>query len=289
VLVGQCWQLGDLPLADQLLAAVFAKVGNGPERLPATLFALDYYRQTRQIERADQLLQPLLADKALCQWPWLWRLAAQFAAERKKTVRSFECFERSLDLEYQQLPDVILVEAVRADYGALLAHYENQANALATLQQEPPKDFLPKVIRATDRWRSLDTDGTAACLSAARILKAVGAHDLAWDYLTTPVPVNAEATHWPNLAQTLAGQGDWELADRAYAVAFTSDPANANWLWGRVSCLQQEGKPAEARQVLQHLADGQWQPQYQVLQAEARRLLDAGASPPPTVLPGPAK
>src|SRR5262249_37353710 len=136
--------------------------------------------------RADELLQGLLADRELARSAALWRCGARLAAQRRQTARAFACLEQALEIEYHHLPDEIDLRAVRSDYGALLVHYETVANARATPQQQPPADFLARVVRAADRWRALDSDDTAACQAAARILKAVGAFDLAWDYLTTP-------------------------------------------------------------------------------------------------------
>jgi len=270
------------------LTAVLGGMKDTPDRLPATLTAIDYLWQTHQYEQADKLLQPLLADKEHAKPSWLWRLGAQLAAQRKQTVRSFVCFEQALDIEYQQLPDFIEVETVRRDYSTLLAHYENLANAMATLQQEPPRDFSAKVVRAADRWRLLDTDGTAACQAASRILKTVGVHDLAWDYLTTPMSQHAnQVVSWTDLANSFAAQNEFELADRGYAAAFESDPSNPQPLWQRITCLQQLGKPAEARQLLKQIANGTWQQPYHAMQADARRQLDSGAPAAEPVAPSP--
>jgi tetratricopeptide (TPR) repeat protein len=282
-LAWQCQQVGDPALADRLIDQIRERIQPAPGRFPDTALAvLAYLWQQHRIEEAAQLLQPLLADKAFAQHPSLWRLAAQVAARRKQTAQSFAHFARALDLDFRQLPEVIDVAAVRRDYGALLAHYESTANALATLQQEPSADFLKQVIRTADRWRTLDTDGAAACQSAARILKTLGAGDLAWDYLTTPLAEKGgDAGQWVNLAQSLQNQGDLGLAQRAYSAAFAADPSNAQLLWDQVQCLQQTGKAAEARSLLRRLAQGQWQPQYQAIQAEAVRQLDPMAAPAP--------
>ena len=38
--------------------------------------------------------------------------------------------EKALDLEYQHLPEVVNLQALRADYGQLLTYYEQLAKAL---------------------------------------------------------------------------------------------------------------------------------------------------------------
>src|SRR6185312_10025630 len=112
---------------------------------------------------------------------------------------------------------LVNVQAIREDYGSLLARYQQLADAITTLQNEAPKDFTARVVRAADRWRALDPDATGACQSAARVLYRLGNQELAWDYLTTPLAEHSnEAGPWATLALALRQQGDFELADRAY-------------------------------------------------------------------------
>ena len=73
-----------------------------------------------------------------------------------------------------------------------------------------------------------------------------------------------------SLAQTLRQQGHIELADRAYASAFEAEPTNAQILWDRARALLDSGRTAEARKLFRQLADGQWQPRFSGLQAQAK-------------------
>lgn len=134
---------------------------------------------------------------------------------------------------------------------------------------------LARVIRAADRWRSLDPDPTAACQLAARVLRQLGAKDLAWDYLTTPVGLRPnEAAPWVELAAHLQTEGAFDLADRAYATAYDAEPTNAQILWDHAQMLQQVGRPADAGRLYQKLAEGDWQPRFQWLKGQARQLLN---------------
>src|SRR5262249_26481155 len=158
------------------------------------------------------------------------------------------------------------LKAVREDYEKLLAHYQALADALVSLKLPPPADFRARVVRAADRWRALDPDGTSACQAAGRILQTLGDRDLAWDYLTTPVGMRPnEAGPWLGLAQTLGRQGELDLADRAYAAAFEAEPTDAQLLWDRARNLEQAGKAAAARELYQKLAEGSWQPRFRAL------------------------
>ena len=270
----QCWQLSDQPMADQLLAAALDGITDDKERQGMTLVAIDFLMGTSQWPRADQLLQGLLADEKLARKSGLWRMGATLAEKHGLTARELECLEQALALEYQNLPDVINLEAIRRDYGRLLRHYENLAEAMVTLKTPPPPDFLPRVIRTADRWRALDSNSSDACQSAARILQTLGERDLGWDYLTTPVAQQPnEAGPWVSLAQTLSSKGELDLADRAYGAAFEAEPTNAQILWDRAQQLQQAGKQVEAQKLFRQLADTDWQPRFNWLKSRAKSLV----------------
>jgi tetratricopeptide (TPR) repeat protein len=275
-LAQQCWQIGDQPTAGSLITAALQRPATESQRVVTTLAAIQFLAQTQQLVQADSLLQSLLANPTYARWPSLWRLSAHFAGQRGMTARSRSALEQALELEYQQLPDVINVQAVRTDYAALLEHYQHVVDATATLQMPLPPDFAAKVIRAADRWRALDREGPA-CEVAAKILQSLGARDLAWEYRTTPVGLHPnEAAPWLNLAQTLRSEGELAQADHAYTAAFEAEPTNAQILWDRAQNLQQAGKQTEAQQVYRRLADGQWQPRFNGLQSQARWQLTAG-------------
>jgi tetratricopeptide (TPR) repeat protein len=269
----QCRQLGDQPLADDLFSEAFAGLPD-EDKLRTILAGVEYLWQTGQVPRAEALLQPLLKDSTLAQRPSLWRLAALLAGQRQPGLPAVPYLEQALELEYSELPELINLQAVRSDYGTLLAHYQTLAGAMATLHVAPQADFVAKVIRAADRWRSLDSDGTAACQAAARVLKLLGDGEQAWDYLTTPIGLHPnEAAPWSSMAQTLRTEGSFLLADRAYAQAFEAEPTNAQILWDRALNLHQAGMTLEAQKLFRQIADGQWQPRFGWIQTQARQQL----------------
>ncbi|HEY8504159.1 MAG TPA: tetratricopeptide repeat protein [Gemmataceae bacterium] len=279
LLAWQCHKVGDRPLADLLLGLAVKEVPDRPERLAAHLAAVDYLWQTNQIVEADRLLRELLKDEDLSEQPELWRFAEQVAQRRERKLDAIACLEKALDLEYRRLPPVINLEQVRNDYRRLLDHYEWLAQAVTSLDVEPPRDLLARTVRAADRWRALDPESSDVCERAARILRLVGdseAKELAWDYLTTPIALRPnESDPWASLAQTLARRGDLRLADRAYEAAYQAEPTNAQLLWDRAENLRQLGDEAERRKVLRQIAAGDWQPRFQWLAAEAKRLTGA--------------
>jgi tetratricopeptide (TPR) repeat protein len=272
VLARQVWQLGDESRANHLWGLATGGIADEKERLAMTLAGFDFLWETGQLAQADAVLQKLLDDK-LARRPELWRLAAQLAERRGLKARELECLERALDAEYRDLPEVINLEAVRRDYRRLLEHYQTLADSMVALKLTPPPDFLPKVVRVADRWRSLDREGVAACQPAADILQALGERDLGWDYLTTPIGLRPnEAGPWRELAQSLVRRGDFDLADRAYKAAFEAEPTDAQLLWDRGENLRRAGKAAESQAVFRQLADGSWQPRFRWLQQQARDL-----------------
>jgi thioredoxin-like negative regulator of GroEL len=68
-------------------------------------------------------------------------------------------------------------------------------------------------------------------------------------------------------------QGDFDTADRAYAVASEADPKNALILWDRAQNKAQSGDAAGANRLLKQIADTPWDGQYQNTRANALRQL----------------
>ncbi len=111
--------------------------------------------------------------------------------------------------------------------------------------------------------------------AAARVLQQLGAKELAWGYLTTPVGLRPnEAAPWVSLAQQLHGDGAFDLASQAYTTAFEAEPTNAQILWDHALMLQQLGRMEQVGPLYQKLAEGDWQPRFQGLRNQARQLLN---------------
>src|SRR5262249_56346867 len=122
----------------------------------------------------------VLAHQEWGQRAALWRLAGKLAGRRDRTARALECLEKALELEYAQLPEVIDLQAVRRDYGALLGHYQSLADAMVTLKVRPPADFLARAVRAADRWRALGRGGGGARQAGGRIRRGPGGARPGW-------------------------------------------------------------------------------------------------------------
>lgn len=274
VLAWQMHQVGEAPLAEELLADTLQLVPE-QERGLAQLAAVEFLWQSGQAHRADALLHRVLdSDRDLAGRSALWRLASSFAFRLGLTAKGVACLEKAMDMEFERLPLFVDLQVVRNDYRGLLTHYRQLATALTILEAKAPREFLAKVVRAADRWRSLDPDHAEPCTLAAGILKHVGARELAWDYLTTPIGRKPnEAQPWLQLAQAQIAEAEYELADRAYAAAFRAEATNAQILWDRARNLQNLGRMEDARALYRQLAEGEWQPRFQWLKTQAQQHL----------------
>jgi ferric-dicitrate binding protein FerR (iron transport regulator)/tetratricopeptide (TPR) repeat protein len=282
-LAWQCWQLDDQPLSENLLALVLSRkvaqdvrtLENTQDWLQTRLFATEFLQQTERYARADDVLQEVLADNQYSGYASLWRRSAGLAQTAGRTQQSIQRLERALDIENRHVPEIIDLRRVRDDHATLLNHYRSLADSARALNVEPPADLVSRTIRAADRWRALDRESDTPCQSAAAILKTLGRHDLAWDYLTTPLGQKPnEADPWLRLAQTLSREGQPDLADRAYAAAFEAEPTNAQILWDRAQNLRQAGKTEEARRLMRQIADTDWQPRFRWIRGQARWQLE---------------
>jgi len=275
--VGLAWQahqLGDRVLAEELFDIARTAAGESNEGRVVGLSTVEYLLETKQFARAGVRLEELLKDETVGRSPRLWRLASSLATKRNLPGRAVVCMEKALDLEYCNLPEMVNLDTLRADYGTLLNQYQQMATALTMLDTPASQEFLAKVIRAADRWRALDPENAVPCQVTGKILRSVGAGDLAWDYLTTPIGLKPnEAAPWVGLAQSLRSEGELDLADRAYATAFESERTNAQILWDRAQNLQQAGRLADAQRVYRQLAEGTWQERFQGLRQQAQAQL----------------
>ena len=273
-LAWQAHQLDDHSLADELFNQATADADLG-RRLAITLVAIEYLWHTGKQARADGMLQTLLNQQKYAKWPALWRLAATMAERRGMTARALLFIERAMEIEYENLPDEFDVRAIRQGHSRMLDRYGQLAKAVSTLHSQPPREFVARVIHMADRWRSLDTDPTAACHAAATVLSDLGAAELAWDYLTTPLAAKPnEAAPWQDLAGMLRQQAQFDLADRAYALAFEAEPTNAQILWDRAQVLLETGRTDEAEEIFRRIAESDWSDEYAGLKSRARGRLE---------------
>ena len=268
----QLRQLGDHDEANQLLETVLADI-TADNRPDVALLAVEQLRQLAD-GKADQLMDSLLHLEELQNSARLWRYAAKVADDLGHQQTALRRLERAILLEFDNRPDVINVERLRADYTGLLTRFENVIDAAATLETDIPDDLFARIIRAADQWRSLEDDPTACCHITARLLSKLHRRDLAWSYLTTPLAERSgESAPWRTLAETLTQQKQVELADVAWSKAFEFEQTNPEILLGHAKMLQASDRSAESRRMLKRIVDSNWQPRFNRIQQEARNLL----------------
>lgn len=271
-MASQCRQLGQVAAADAVFAAVQPHLADASP--VARMTAAHYAVQTGKLPLAQSLLQSLLNEERWQKMPALWRLAASNAQQRRQTRRFAESLERALDLEFGSLPEAIDVQKLRADYGALLEAYRQLIDAMRQTETAIPADMRAKIIRAIDRWRSLDPDVTTVCYQAARLMRELEAPTLAWEYITSPLATRPnDASPLRQLAVELINTGDDPLAEKALAAAFTVEGTDAQLLWDRAQILQRLGRRDEAQSLFKQLAEGQWQPRFEGLKQQALQML----------------
>ncbi len=271
VLAHQARALGDLSMTRLILERIPKLASEKSRNAYIRAIAHFYADQLDQPERADALVRELLKDENLAKDKSLWDFAHQLARKRDMPARALHCLERSNALFFSAPSEVIDLREVRAEHHALLNEYGKISTSLRSLNLPLPDGFLQKVIRVADQWRAVDPGYGEASTMTAQILRLWGQHDLAWDYLTTPVGLEPyDASRWQGLAQTLKKSGERKLADLAYASAFSIEPTNAQILYDRAMNLRESGREAEARNLFRQLVDGQWQPRFRSLQSQAK-------------------
>ena len=183
--------------------------------------------------------------------------------------------EKAIQLEFENRPEVINVESLRADYAGLFTRYEAVIDAASTLEVELPEDLFARIVRAADQWRSLEDDPSTCCEATARLLGKINRPELRWAYLTTPlVGHSGESTRWRQLAGLLSADvSDLELADLAFLRAFECEQTNPEILLEHAKLLKNHGDSDRSQQLLRKITDSSWQPRFSKTQARARQLL----------------
>jgi hypothetical protein len=255
----------------QEIMAEFRPSTKWPE---VTLSAVLLWQQLGQWAAAQERLDEMLGDSILAKQPGLWRLAAELAGRREQGFRQTEFLEKALDLEFAHLPETVDVQKLREDYGALLHGFSQIIDDHWQKDGPLPANLAARIVKAADRWRSIDPEANDACMQASDLLSDLNEPKLAWQYLTTVVALHPnEANPYRQMAQHLAERNDWKLAEKAYAAAFAAEPTDAQLLYDRAKALEKGGRRPEAAALMKQLADGNWQPRFDNVKWQARQWL----------------
>ncbi|MEQ9407352.1 MAG: VIT domain-containing protein [Fuerstiella sp.] len=269
----QLRQLKDTKEADRLLEQVLAQVQQDNKRPDVTLLVVEQLRQLAD-GRAGRLLDTMLDCEPLQKSSELWRYAAAVAQNLGKHQTATQRLEQAILIDFENRPDIINVERLRADYQDLMTRFEQIIDAAATLEAELPRDLFARIIRAADQWRTLEDDVTTCCHTTARLLSKINRRDLAWSYLTTPLAGHSgESAPWRSLARHLSQQQQVDLASLAWERAFEFEQTNPEILLEHANMLRANGRLTAARQLYRQITDSSWQPRFNNIQQQARQHL----------------
>ena len=268
-----CWDKGDRELADSFfdLAIEDVSLDAKPE---LGVFAIEYLRHTQDWKRADSFVTRIPITSAPAKTAQFWRTAADIATELKRHDESQRRLELALDIEFAHLPPDISLQPLRADYVALLDRFEGLLKVVDLKNSDVVRDLVSRIVKAGDRWRSLDPATSDACFRTARLLHQLGEKELAWSYWTTPLadqPRSAE--QWKSLAIEMNNKDFVDRSHTAYTTAFECEPTNPEILWHHAATLKARGRQAEGAALLKQIADGQWQPRFSGIQQQAKDAL----------------
>jgi hypothetical protein len=201
----------------------------------------------------------------------LCRQDARAAERRKDYDLARQHLERALALEAKRPRHLA---ALRGDYAWLLSLAHKRVLELTSRRQSVPRDLLDRVMAVADRWHAVDPVDWIPCSLAARILSLAGERESAWGYVTTPAALHgATAEGWLETARQQHCQNDYDLAERAFALASALEPANAAIIWERALNHREAGHTEAARVLFTQLAERAWEDRYKLLQSRAREVL----------------
>ncbi|MBC7968330.1 MAG: hypothetical protein H7Z17_20685 [Fuerstia sp.] len=268
----QMRELGNTHIAGQMMTLLLTSL-DAQERPDVSLYAIEQLRRMKD-PRADKLLDQVMELPMADQVPGLWRFASKLAEDSGHKRLAAERLERAIHLEFATRPTVINIQTVRSDYAEILAKYEELITASTTLELAPPADLAARIVQASDQWRTLDEDDTAACQTASRLLAKLNSKDLAWDYLTTPLAENSgESAPWIALGRSLGTDTQTDLADMAWTQAFELESTNPEILLEHARMLQAAGRGVPAKALLKRAVEGTWQPRFAGAVQQCRDLL----------------
>lgn len=267
----QMRELGNTNIADRMMTLLLASL-DAKQRPDVSLCAIEQLRRIKD-PRADKLLDQVMELPIANQIPRLWRFASKLAEDSGRKRLAAERLERAIQLEFATRPTVINIQTVRNDYTELLANYEELITASTTLELAPPADLGARIVQATDQWRTLDEDDTAACQTASRLLAKLNIKELAWDYLTTPLAENSgESAPWIALARSLGTDAQTDLASMAWTQAFELESTNPEILLEHARMLRAAGRVVPAKALLERAINGTWQPRFASTVQQCREL-----------------
>ncbi len=154
-----------------------------------------------------------------------WRRAARAAERQKRYENALLYLQKSVELEWKATRDL---DSIRREGAWFFSVAERCLEGFVERGRAVPRRDLDAIVAVADAWREVDPEDWRPCWLAARLLSLAGERALSWGYATSPsILQHGDARAWLELARQLHGWDDYECADRAFAVAESLMPNNA--------------------------------------------------------------
>lgn len=172
--------------------------------------------------------------------------------------------------------DGLSLDDLRASFTRLLELRSRLAQPLALGgEQATERDAaLARALAVADRWRVEDPDNPEIDRLCAQLLWSLDRPDEAWRQLASVIDrhgAEGEALAW--VADALERGGDLQRADQVWARAIAVEPTDPLHRLRRAQNLIASGDETQARQLLAQIVDGDWQPRFSFVVAQAKNLL----------------
>ncbi len=237
------------------LAVLEASVRAAPrtDRILAAVTALEICRSLHEWDLAERLVAELADAPQVVGSASFWRIAATTALQHGSVTEYGLRLARALSLDYHSRR-AIPAGRFAEEHRLAMQSLANAARAVSRDDVDTRRKLAVAMIRLADRARVVfPRDSVRILNTASRGLMQLGADDLAWGYLTTPLAGrgdNPEA--WNDLAWRLEQTDRYDLAADSKLIAARLLPDSLDAAWEAGEMLEQANRTDEAVAVYRH-------------------------------------
>jgi tetratricopeptide (TPR) repeat protein len=223
------------------------------DRILAAVTALEICRSLHEWDLAERLVAELADAPRVVRSAGFWRIAATTALQHGSVTEYGLRLARALSLDYHS-GRAIPAERFAEEHRLAMESLANAARTVTRDDADTRRKLAVEMIRLADRARVVFPHNSVGILNtASRGLMQLGADDLAWGYLTTPLAGrgdNPEA--WNDLAWRLAETDRHDLAADSKLIAARLSPDSLDAAWEAGEMLEQADRIDEAVAVYRH-------------------------------------
>lgn len=202
----------------------------------------------------------------------LWR-ASSFAQQQGRLDEAATTLERAMTITLEQ--QGMTLDELRASFAQLFDLRARLARPLGN-DADARATALAEALAVADRWRFEDPDNAEVDRLCAQLLWSLDRDEEAWRHLSSSLdrhPADGATIAW--VADALENNGDLERADALWTRAIAVEPTDPGHRLRRAQNLLATDREAEARELLDAIVDGDWQPRFWWTVDNAKRLLRA--------------